>query len=270
MTISLALRFPWGFVTRMEAAAPEMFESGIVLAADSRFSAGAPLAPANDRGGKLWHLSDSAGAVFSSNCVELAERGLSVAKRRLAKHDELSFEVIAECARDGFRTAYGAVPHAEWRSNKYLTDCLVGVATPHGDECVIRVSSANEFTPLYSKSGGVVGDHQAVALFDQYMNELIPARWEPGLKLADPLPINRTDWWMCAVIVLDRIIEEGAVGTVGGKVQVATVSRNGWWQHESAGGKRPDLGPNAEWVTASLDELRTSSGRDTSRLRPSE
>ena len=183
-------------------------------------------------------------------------RFLSITKRRLASHKTLSVELIAGCATEGFTTAYGLIPRDQWTDFAYRTDCLIGVAHP-GGECVIRMSSENSFVPLYSQGGGVVGDPNASALFRRYMDELVPPEWRPDSKMPS-LGLDRQSWQMFAEIVLDRIIEESVAESVGGVVQVATITRHGGWQYDSAAGRRPELPPNMKWVSVSLEDRKST------------
>lgn len=140
MTIAVAVRFPYGAFTGLP------IEEGIVLATDSRFSPADPTLSPIDIGAKLWRMGSRIGAVFAGS-VNDAERGMANTKRRLASFASPSFTELGNCARDGFRTAYGSIPLSAWASFEHRVDVALGTVVAGEAAGIVALSSATGFEP---------------------------------------------------------------------------------------------------------------------------
>lgn len=248
MTIAVVTRFPFGMMGQLaqqlaEAPKPGLaLETGIVFAADSRFSAEG--VPPKDDGAKVWQLSSGVGAVLCGS-VEPAERALSATKRRLTSMDGPSFDDHLGLLEDYL--------HRNWPASKPVVRVAVGGVDVDGALRVALWPSDDSFRPRTVEHAGIViGDPSTFADFRQRLDELLPEagvnQWIDG------------DSWMWRVAAAMKVTTDVGHPSIGGRIQVAKLDLNGWWEQEPAA---EITGPGWELVTVAPRQQRTASGRNS-------
>lgn len=247
MTIAFLSRFPFGMMGQLAqklAVTPKpglALATGIVFATDSRFSSDG--AAPEDDGAKIWQLSAAVGAVLCGS-VEPAERALSATKRQLRSIPDATFSDHLRLLEDYLRR--------NWPASKPLVRVAVGGGDSDGTLRVALLSSDDSFVPHgFDHAGVVIGDPSTFADFRQRLNELLP---EAG--------VNQwidADSWMWRVAAAMRLTTDVGHLSIGGRIQVAKLDSNGWWEQEPT---EETSGPGWDLVTVAPRQQRTASGRD--------
>lgn len=259
MTLAVAIRLPIGFLEKLPPLPgnTSFCEPAVVVMTDSRYSEPGG-STTTDTGAKLWHVGSRIAGTFAGN-VELAEKGMSATKRRLDDLSELSFEAIADAAREGFRTA---IPASRRTKPTDRVDALFATVTPSGIVGIIGVGSGAEFEPSFFKNAWI-DDRQVFETFRQLLPVAIPPDLESmpeGFSMAPD--IGSLELRLAAAMT--STIETHNQGTVGGKIQMVAITATEY-RVKQGEGDSPAVPANITIITAGPDDVRGLTGRDTRR-----
>ena len=232
---------------------------GVILMSDSRYSDADSGALYTDNGAKVWHLGHRVAAAFAGN-VDLAERGFSAIKRRLDALDELTFQGIAEAAREGFTTA---VTSDRRKGKNDRVECIVTTVATTGQVCVIGLTSADDFAPRSMKNAWA-GDPTAMSTFIEFLREAVPANVD---QVPDRFGYSpNVEWFeIRAAAAMNLAVEVGGHETVGGGIQLVTITAAKCGVKTRPGPSDPTLPSRVKVFTVGPDQVRSLTRRDRDR-----
>lgn len=266
MTVAIAAEFPWGeWKDVLSSLSPKgRFRGAIILAADTRWSYEGR--PPEDKGRKLWILGGQVGLVLAGD-VWSGEEG--IAKLREAGNNA-SFagpRDVTDLAEKVLRETYAAHKEAAHRGQRACCGplyYLMGMVDRHGATTLVRFSSEGNFSPIFLSGVHVIGVPSARAAVRESLLEAGKVKDGDGLS-----PDDVEAWALSIAGVLDNVIQAGSEFSVGGRVQIAIGTSEGW---REIGTSILDAGTDAEvhsnWRDASypLHELNTAEKSSLWRL----
>lgn len=252
MTIAVAATFPWGLLRKVVTSMPGgSIPGGVILATDSRWTYGDR--PPEDVGQKLWKLAPERGigAIFAGD-VRAAEEALDLAEQRLKSITQTSPSTVAPVISNALLDTYEA--HSRKRDSVHPLYVLVGMANIRGEGILIKYNYANDFVPVFVVGTEAIGTPSACRKFRDKLPDIDAAL----------LPRNGGSWsldideWALHLVanIFYAVIEPGDEPTVGGGIQIATISPKGW--NELAIDRTPNPDDPAAWeqISADTDKLK--------------
>ena len=222
MTLAVAAVCPWGLVIRPDIRygleyGVEVLEC-VIVASDSRWSGGQR--PLLDVGRKLYVIGKSAAAVFAGD-VRAGHDGIKRLQRQYHRTRVQNFNDVATLAQETFAFSYRRERNerSELCGPLYY---LLAMGNPTEGVRLIYCGYENNFRPEVRTGIQLLGDEQAKRAFLETFNRGIASWREEGKAL-----IEYSSWEIAVAASLDAAVER-VRGTVGGKVQLGVVNREGY------------------------------------------
>lgn len=257
MTIAVAATFPWGLLGRALHAIPgAMSLGGVILVTDSRWSY--KDGQHDDLGGKLIRLAPqhSVGTVFSGD-VYAAEEGLLHAQRRLELAVRPDNGTVASIVSGALREVFTAHQRAARKRERPPIDglcVLVGAIGEDGRGLITRLSSSDGFVPEDLTDVQVIGSMVACSKF-QARNAELEEQFLGGTGEVQRLDIREGALRLVAEL-FSSVIEPGIDSTVGGSVQIVTITHVQWVEPRVDRFKEPKPGISWEPMSVDLDRVK--------------
>lgn len=271
MTLAIGAKYPWGELNKLVGPGSEPPEA-IILASDSRWTYHYSSMPYRDIGTKLFQLGIDVGAVYAGYS-QVGEECLYELGRQLSRQNMPDSKHSRELAQKVFRRTYkhhlasrGLSPD-EWPLYILIGTCN---AMGRAELYHFRYSTNFEAEPLTGLKA--IGWPDAKDKFNERFEEELRKQVRKELSLRsnhpkiplsdlDPMPIKPMHVATFISAVLTNIIESKAHKTVGGKVQCAVISTEGFSQPRLLYTSDPtNEGPGWAEATANPDELETATG----------
>lgn len=224
MTLAIAAEFPWGEWRAILDSAPGRFERSIILAADTRWSYDDGRAPLNT-GRKLWLFGRQVGIVLAGD-VWCGEDALGRLREEGQDAKFTGVRDVADMAESIFRETYAS--HLEYAKAGKRPPCqrlffLAGIVDKDGYTAVIRFSSDADFRPIFLQGVHAIGVPSAIEAVRKDLIERVGRPRTNRNLTPDPVP-----WALEVAGALDEVISSGEEDSVGGKVQLAVGTKEGW------------------------------------------
>ena len=253
MTLAVGAVFPWGQLRRIADSVPGggFITGGVVLLSDSRWTF--PNGSVKDAGQKLWPLAPhrNVGAVYAGD-VHAAEDSLTLAAKRLEPLSSTEPNGVADVVQVALCETYSA--HAGRRSDLGPLYVLVGMANRLGEGLLIRFAYSTNFSPIFVAGIDMIGWPTAS---EKLRNRLPDIDRDLMPRDGKSWPLDIKVWALhLAAYTFDEVIAPGTEPTVGGAIQIATLTPNGWEDLEIA--HTSDLTGKEGWegVTKRRNELQ--------------
>ncbi len=254
MTLSVAAVFPWGALAQLRGQGINVPQA-VVFLTDSRWTIMNSARPALDIGRKLFPIAKDAAAVYAGDveggeyCIEQLAWEIGRSSSRNGKH----FLRIAE---DTFKRTYADLKRRRMQQRKELHPLyiLIGACRPEGVASLSYLSSESKFVPKPLTGVCAIGAPQARQAFAAALNG--EAQKNKGMFDTS----TAVDGWAgkLATLLSSQVITSSADTTVGGKVQLGLIDKNGFRHVHIARTPIPfpsQTRPKWEWITAGKDDL---------------
>lgn len=263
MTLAIAATFPWGQLRRVVTSMPgASLAGGVILATDSRWSF-EDARPPEDIAQKLWPLAPERGigAVFAGD-VWAAEDAFAAAKKRIADVDMTYPHTIALAISEALVDVYKK--HKARRRTVHPLYVLVGMANRVGDCAVIKYSYASKFTPIYVVGLDGIGSPTAIDAVRAKLPDVDSAMMP---RDGSGWSLSIDDWALqFAAGAFYPALSDAEDQTVGGGIQIATLSASGW--NELSISKTSDLRNLENWDKISVQSDEVEEWRQHFRQPP--
>lgn len=275
MTLAIGAKYPWGELNKLVGPGSEPSEA-IILASDSRWSKWTDrygFVPYRDIGAKLFQLGIDVGAVYAGDS-QAGENCLGELRYRLSRQKTPNSKHSRELAQKVFRRTY---KHHLASRGLSPDEChlyiLLGTCNAMGRAELYHFGYSTNFEAEPLTGLKAIGWPDAIGKFDvlfkeelrkQVKEKLSLRRNYPEIPMLDlnPMPIKPIHVATFISAILTNIIESKAHKVVGGKVQCAVISTEGFSQPQLLCTSDPtNEGPGWTEATANPNELETVTGR---------
>ena len=222
MTLGVAGVCPWGpFVGQFKAYGLQIREA-VILATDSRWSVGGQ--PLLDVGKKLYQVGPAVGAIYAGD-VAAAYSGITALRQAYDRAKPQCIEALEKLSQWAFARSFERerASRAAQGSRCGSVFYVLGVGSRAEGVALLKLESLAGFKPEAVKGVVMIGWPTARDAFAQFLASGLD-KWYRAHKVADQV----TDWAIAVTGSLDQVIRAQRERTVGGKVQLAVVSPDGF------------------------------------------
>lgn len=251
MTIAIAAEFPWGYWREARLPGASFASSGVILAADTRWSWDNGRDPHN-AGRKIWTFGERAAVVLSGDvwAGEDAVQRLRQIGRRGPFNSPSHLINAAEGAFQGAYTRHIRLAARHQRPPCHRLWFLMGIVDAKGKSLVVRFASDASFRPIVLQGVNAIGVTDAVRRAKEYLE----GDALNGTDLGKRLTATYEEWAIATSGCIAEAIRSGEQ-KIGGHVQMIIGDADGW--KEMMVGESQD---GDSWVdqTAPLDTLNSA------------
>jgi hypothetical protein len=275
MTLAIGVHYPWSpFAELIRTGAP--ITQAVILVSDSRWTYESPSnSPLyyEDFGTKLFQLGKDCGAVYAG-VSSIGEHCIEEPSYKLAKEKQRSFQRSLYLAEATFKKTY-KYHKKDGVKGKVLPPLyfIAGVCDSYGKASLIYFSYSNNFKPILLIGVHGIGDNQAYSVFKEAFRQEVELKINDEVKtrlryplvndLTIPVQVSAQEVGMILVAKLENLITTGQYSSIGGKVQSAIITQEGFQRFEVS--KTTDItnqGPGWSRVTARPKEMVTLREKD--------
>jgi hypothetical protein len=238
MTLAIGAKYPWGELNKLFTSTAKP-PSAIILASDSRWTYKSGSVPYEDVGTKLFVISKHAGAVYAGGS-QVGEECLDELRRLLVRQKRPGSQPGRELAQKTFRRVYKTyLASKKWTPDKCPLYILIGACNTLGEAELCLFEYRDDFVAKPLEDIRAIGMQNVAQGFPsvveselkrQVEEELSLRRRWPTIPIADLLPVPIDPHYVAIIIaaLLHNIIESELDKTVGGKVQCAVITAEGF------------------------------------------
>ena len=271
MTLAIGAKYPWGELNKLFVP-PAKPPSAIILASDSRWTYKSGPVPYTDVGTKLFAINNRVGAVYAGES-QVGEKCLDELRWELGRQKRPGSQLGRELAQKTFRRVYKTyLASKKWTPDKCPLYILIGACNTLGEVELCLFEYWDDFVAKPLEGIHAIGRDNVAQEFKsvleselkrQVEKELSLRRRRPTIPIPDlvPVPIKADHVAMIIAGLLHNIIESELDKTVGGKVQCAVITAEGFSLPGISSTTDPtNEGPGFTRLTPKLHELSTVTG----------
>jgi len=269
MTLAIGAKYPWGELNKLVTPTTKL-PNAIILASDSRWTdKSGPVPYYEDVGTKLFPIDSRTGAVYAGG-AEIGERCLNELIWQLPRQKRLGSQPIRELAQKTFRRVYKTyLASKKWLPDKCPLNILIGNCDTSGEAELCLFEYKDNFVAKPLNATKALGWSNTVEKFQSLLNNKLKEEVEKELSLRcsyptmpiAALPISPHHVAIFIAASLNSIVESEFDKTVGGKIQCAVITAEGFSLPEFRYTTDPtNEGPGFTKVTPEPHELKTVTG----------